>query len=520
MKRIKRLPSLILSSVSLALALGCQAEIVEPAGSSGATGSVSPSAGSGSTQTGMPGAGASSNGSAADTGSIGGGSRGGATSSGGSSGALATGGSVATDVNRVPIHRLNNAEYNNTLADLLGITSKPAAGFIDDEKLAGFDTIAAAFGMTDARYEQYFDAADTAVEQAFADATLRDRILVCKPADATDPTCARQILSAFVKRAYRRPIQSAEIDGLLAVVSGASALGEDFAGSIRQALKAVLSSAEFLYRVEFDAEPSSPAAHPLSAHELGSRLSYLVWSTLPDTALIERADRGDLSSDAAVAAELDRLLADPRSARFVESFAGQWLGLRQLGSHQVDASLFPDWNETLRAAMVQEGLQFFTRLLRDQPISEFFTSEQHSVNAPLAKLYGLPAVSGDQWLDVSTPIPGRRGFMGLAGFLTLTSFSKRTAPTLRGKWVLENLLCNEVPAPPANVPELDKAESSGAQSENVRARLEEHRKNPSCAGCHQVLDPIGLGLENFDAIGRYRTAYTGGEPVDASGQLP
>jgi hypothetical protein len=500
-------------------ALACTGRIVDPDGNAWAPSDSTADAAGGK------GGGASGSGGAISGGSTGGGSSPGAGGVGSGSGNGGSGASASVDappdVNRVPIHRLNNAEYDNTVSDLLGITSKIGAAFIDDEKLLGFDNIAAAFGMSDARYEQYFNAADALVEEAFENDGTRDKILVCTPQSDSDLDCAKKVLEAFTLRAFRRPATAPELERSSKLVSSALELGEDFSGAIKNALKAILSSASFLYRIELDAEPGSGEPHPLSAYELGSRLSYLVWSTMPDDALFELAAKDELAGDSVLVAQLERLLADARSRRFIENFGGQWLGLRQLESHQVDSSEYPAWNEPLRAAMVAEGFAYFTEFLHgDRRISEFFTADVNFVNAPLADLYGLPAPDADELVAVTDTSDERRGFLGLASFLTLTSFSKRTAPTLRGKWVLENLLCTEISPPPANVPELETDGDSGEASANVRERLEAHRKNAACAGCHQLLDPIGLGLENFDAIGKYRETYAGGDAVDAAGELP
>jgi hypothetical protein len=428
------------------------------------------------------------------------------------------------DVNRVAIHRLNNTEYDNTVHDLLGVKSSPGAAFIEDEKLFGFDDIADAFGMTDAQYEQYFNAADALVEEAFADPALKGRILVCTPASSADAGCTRRIIETFGLRAFRRPVEPPEVDRLITVSTDAVALGEDFTGGIKQAVKAMLSSPSFLYRIELDPDPSSAAAHPLAAHELASRLSYLAWSSMPDDQLFQQAESGALLTDDVLTAELGRLLKDARGNQFRSNFAGQWLGLRDLANHQVEPTAFPEWNESLRQGMVQEGLDYFAEFLTgDREMTDFFTADVNFVDGPLSKLYGLPKPAGDGLVRVTSTSDHRRGFIGLASFLTLSSYSYRTAPTLRGKWVLENLLCQHIPPPPPNVPKLDTANadtSAAAQSENVRKRLEAHRANPDCAGCHRVLDPIGLGLENFDAIGNYRTQYDNGDAIDASGALP
>lgn len=432
--------------------------------------------------------------------------------------------SAARDVNRVDLHRLNNNEYDNTMRDLLGVTSTTAPTFIADEKALGFDSIAAALGMTDAQYEQYFNAADALVEQTFADSKLRARIITCTPdGSTTADACTRKVIDAFGLRAWRRPLAAAEVDALAAVGGDARALGETFESSVAQVVKALLCSAHFLYRVELDADPGSGAAHPLDAYELASRLSYLLWSSMPDDRLFALAESGELLQDKTLDTQLDRMLTDTRADNFISSFAGQWLGLRDLKIHQVEPQVYPEWNETVRAAMIREGQLYFDEFLRKRrSVDEFFTADLHFVDNALADLYGISGVSSTTPMRMESATPERQGFLGLAGFLTVTSFSYRTAPTLRGKWVLENLLCQPVAPPPANVPELDEkvADGAGAETLNVRERLAEHRKNPTCASCHTILDPIGLGLENFDAIGHYRSEYSANDPVDASGMLP
>jgi hypothetical protein len=510
-------PAFFGAFLGLALAgVACQGEIAAPPEVSpqpGAPGATDPGTGGGASSAG---AASSGKGSAGSAGSADSGNGSGADGSGGDGG-----GAAPADVNRVAIHRLNNAEYDNTMSDLLDIESRAGVAFIDDEKLFGFDTIAAAFGMSDARFEEYFNAADALVEQAFESDGAREKILICTPESASDLACAEAILEAFTLRAWRRPATTAEIERLLELMSAATELGEDFSGALKNALKAILSSASFLYRIELDSDPGSNEPHALSAYELGSRLSYLVWSTMPDEELFELAASDELTSDEVLGEQLERLLADDRSQRFIESFGGQWLGLRQLESHQVDTNEYADWNESLRAAMVAEGAAYFTEFVQgDRDFSEFFSADVNFVNAELAELYGFSEPDGAGLVRVQDTSDERRGFLGLASFLTLTSFSKRTAPTLRGNWVLENLLCDPVPPPPAAVPELDSEDASGEALDNVRERLEAHRANPSCAGCHDVLDPIGLGLENFDAIGKYRRTYSDGEVVDASGTLP
>jgi hypothetical protein len=422
----------------------------------------------------------------------------------------------------VAIHRLNNREYDNTIRDLLGVTASAAKGFINDETVLGFDNIADGLGMTPAQYEQYFNAADTVVDQAFADANLRSKVMTCLPASPSDTACMGRIISTFGLRAWRRPLTDAEVSRLVKTITDNVALGDDVTGGVKYAVKAMLSSLPFLYRLEIDADPTSTKPRPLNGYELASRLSYLAWSTMPDEQLLALAQSGELIKEATLSTQLDRLLNDGRANTFAESFAGQWLGMRRLQGHQVNADVFPAWNEPLRQAMIQEGLLYFQEFLSGgRSMKEFLTTDVNFVSAPLGSLYGIAGAPADRSMKVTNTTDTRLGFMGLGSFLTLTSFSYRTAPTLRGKWVLETLLCEELPPPPANVPELDANNSPAmAQSQNVRARLEEHRKNPDCSSCHDVLDPIGIGLENFDAIGRYRTTYSNGDAIDSSGVLP
>jgi hypothetical protein len=426
------------------------------------------------------------------------------------------------DVGRVAIHRLNNLEYDNTIHDLLGVTSSARATFISDQK-GDFDNSADTLIITDVSYEQYYAQADTVAGMAFADPALAARILTCTPSSSTDTTCTRQIIATFGLRAWRRPLESAEIDRLTKVATDATALGEDFAGSIKQVVTVMLAVPHFLFRIEIDPDPTSTSRHALGPYELATRLSYLGWSTMPDAQLFALAGSGDILRDDVITTQLDRMLADPKGATFVESFAGQWLGMRALQSHQVEPTAFPDWDEPLRQAMVQEGLSYFQDfLVTNRSLGEFFTADINFVNERLARHYGFAGVTGAAPIKLTNSGDQRQGFLGLAGFLTQSSFSYRTAPTLRGKWVLENLLCQTIAPPPPGVPKIDNemAKDTASQSLNVSAKLAEHRNNVKCAFCHKILDPIGLGLENFDAIGRFRTAYPNGDAVDASGEMP
>jgi hypothetical protein len=448
---------------------------------------------------------------------------GGSTSTTGTAGS----GAATSDVGRVAIHRLNNLEYDNTVMDLTGVPGMARATFQPDEEGGGFDNNADAFTVNDARYEQYFNSADTIGEAVWADATLKGNIIAngagCAP--SADTACTQKIISAFGLKAWRRPLVASEVTRLTQLATDAVTAGETPTDAIKQVVKALLASPQFLYRIEYDPTPTSLAPHALSAYELASRLSYLGWSTMPDATMFGLAASNSLLTDVNIQAQIDRMLADPaRGETFTQTFAGQWLGARDMQSHQVEPTAYPMFDEPLRAAMVQEEFLYFDEFLKGSlPMTQFFTTNENFVNARLAQHYGFAAPAGTGYVKVTTGGPSRVGFMGLASFLTFTSFSYRTAPTLRGKWVLQNLLCQVIPNPPANVPKLDTTGSAtdpALQSENIRTRLAAHRVATNCSACHNTLDPIGLGVENFDAVGAYRTKYANGDTIDSSGVLP
>jgi hypothetical protein len=440
------------------------------------------------------------------------------------------GGAVVLDVGRVSIHRLNNLEYDNTMRDLVGVDAMAQKTFQPNE-MGEFDNDADSFTMNDARYEQYFTSADTIGEAVFASPSLEQTYVLglVTPACAlaTDATCSSKIISAFAQKAWRRPVTAAELAKLVALAQNAVALGETAEGGVKQVVKTLLASPQFLYRIEFDASPASLKMHQLDPYELATRVSYLGWSTMPDKTLFDLAASGQIANDAIITGQIDRMLADPKGANFTNSFAGQWLGARAMQSHQVESTAFTTFDEPLRAALVQEELMYFNEFLTG-PLSmqAFFTTPDNFVNARLAKHYGFPAVAATAGFQkVTNGDPNRVGFLGLGSFLTFTSFSYRTAPTLRGRWVLESLLCQTIQSPPPGVRKLDAMApptDPNAQQEDVRARLAMHRTAADCAACHVVLDPIGLGLENFNAIGTYRTKYstTSTTSIDASGMLP
>jgi hypothetical protein len=435
-------------------------------------------------------------------------------------GASSTGGAAPTGETRDPghkvIHRLNTVEYNATIADVLGTTLQPGNGNWRGGELAGFDNMASVLGVDEAQYDRYFNAAKTLATEVFASDELRARFVSC---DVSEPTCVRASIETAGLRLFRRPLEPEEVITYQRVYDAALALGDAPISALELTFQALLSSAEFLYRIEFDPQPQSTEPHPLSAFELASRLSYFLWSSAPDDALLQMAGAGSLLETATLSAVVDSMLEDPRSERFVSNFAGQWLGARKVISHPVESGLY-QWSEHLARAAGHEILLYFSEFLQtERSWFEFPTADVNYVDGWLSALYGMPTP-----LEMPTRVEfkedRRAGFFGLAGFLALTSFDRRTSPSLRGRWIASQLLCADPPDPPANVSKLPDEPGEGPSELSVRQLLEEHRRNPDCAGCHALFDPYGLALEEYDAIGQYRSAYPDGTPLDASAVLP
>jgi hypothetical protein len=416
------------------------------------------------------------------------------------------------DPGYVPAHRLTNAEYNHGVADLLGTSLRPA-DFFQATTGTGFDNNAGPLtGISAANATAYFDAAKALAADVLQNPTLKARLLTCVPAAAGDTACASTIIKAFGRLAWRRPLDAAELQQLVTRYTEALAtLGKDHEGAIGHVVRIMLTSAPFLYWIEIDPNLQAAAAdkRALSGYELASRLSYALWGSLPDTTLLDLAETGSLTDPATLAAQVDRLLDDPKGPRFVQAFFNQWLHVNKLGGHQVDEKLYPQWNEALREAMLADAKEFFSGFVYGaEPWTEFLTLPLPPGAAGMTGIYG------------NDPAGLRKGFLGLPAFLTAESVPTRTAPTFRGKVVLEAVMCTIITLPDNLViPDLNDAGAGTVDPANIRAKLEQHRKSPDCAGCHSILDPIGLGLENFDAIGRYRTAYENGDPIDASGTL-
>lgn len=347
------------------------------------------------------------------------------------------------------------------------------------------------------------------------DTTRRDRVLLCTPAAGAEQACARQIFTAFLRRAYRRPATTEDVAGLVALVDLALTEGDDFETGIRLGLQAALTSPHFLYRVEVDADP---AAHPLSPHELASRLSYFLWSSMPDEELFAAADEGRLGTTAELRAQAERMLDDPRAAALTDNFAGQWLQTRALAHSEPDYDLFASyWFDELEEAFAIETRMLFEDvLLHDEPVETLLLADYTFVDERLARHYGLPSTGSVGFRRIALGDSPRRGVLGHGSVLTVTSHRKRTSPVKRGKWVLTQLLCDEPEPPPPGVEALlEETTPSGT----LRQQLEEHRENPFCASCHEAMDPLGFGLERLNPIGAYRDTDRG-FPIDSAGLLP
>ena len=351
------------------------------------------------------------------------------------------------------------------------------------------------------------------------DTPSRQQIFICRPAHARDEEpCAREILSRLLRRAYRRPVDEFFLDQLMGVYRQERA-ATTFDAGIQLALETLLSSPAFVFRIEHDPENAEPGTvYRISDIELASRLSFFLWRSLPDDELLEVAARGDLADPDVLARQVRRMLADPKATRWMNDFVGQWLIVRNLELQEPDPSIFPEFEDNLRRAMIAETRMFFESQVRDDhSVLDLLRADYTFLNARLARHYNVPDVYGSHFRRVPVTNPARQGLLGHASILTVTSYAHRTSVVLRGKWVLENLLGAPPPPPPPNVPPLEENEP-GAAPKSLRERMEQHRSNPVCASCHAPLDPIGFVLENFDAVGKWRDA-DGGVEIDAATTL-
>lgn len=421
------------------------------------------------------------------------------------------------------MRRLSKVEYANTLHDLYGVNPSIADSLPEEVVGEGYLN-----SISPLHSELFLEVANEVVGQIVAPegkppTAVQRRLFGRKPPQGTDlRQVARQVARSLARDAYRRPPTEAELDVLVDVFELARGKGLDVTASLGLMFKAVLVSPQFLFVAPArEAEPNAPIV-PLDDHHLAARLSYLLWSAPPDAELSTLADKGELHTPKVLRAQTKRLLLHPRARALFDGFGAQWLRVNDLERQVFDPALFPQMTPALREAMMQEARLFFESIVhKNQRTIRFVDSDYTFLNQPLAELYGLgSSVKGPKMRRVKLENPNRGGILGMSATLAATSFPTRTSPVRRGVWVLEQLLGERVPPPPPDIPALDTQEPRSVQGLTLRQRTELHTKNPVCANCHRTLDPIGFGLENFDAIGRWRDRNESGVAIDSAGKLP
>ncbi|MEZ6142038.1 MAG: DUF1592 domain-containing protein [Zavarzinella sp.] len=421
------------------------------------------------------------------------------------------------------IRRLTKAEYANTLHVLYGVDQSIADSLPEEVVGAGFlNTI------SPLQSEQFLSIANKVIDQVIAPegkepTAVQKRLFGELPLNGANlREEARRVARSLARQAYRRPASDAELDVLVGVFDLARDNNLSYTDSLGLMWKAILVSPQFLFITPAGEVDSKEPIVPLDDYQLASRLSYMLWSAPPDAELAALADRKQLHQPGVLRAQVERLLKEERSRALFDGFGSQWLGVGDLDRQVFDPELFPQITPTLRKAMVEEARLFFESIVREnQSVVRFIDSDYTFLNEPLAKLYGLDQnVKGSEMRRVKLENANRGGLLGMPAMLATTSFPNRTSPVRRGVWVLEQVLGERVPPPPPNVPELAEQDGKKIKGLTLRQRTELHRTESTCANCHKVLDPIGFGLENFDAIGQWRVKDDGGLPIDSVGQLP
>ena len=412
-----------------------------------------------------------------------------------------------------PIRRLTRFEYDATVRDLLGDDSNPSKNFPSEEESHGFTNNADVMGVTPVLAEQYMVTAETLALRAVTKMVF---VLPCDPATAGEGPCAKAFITSFGLKAFRRPLEDDEIADYLAVFSEGKTQTGEFRGGVRFVMSSMLQSPSFLYRVEEVATGTAPV--PVGPYEMASRLSYLLWGSMPDDELFKAAADKRLGTPAEIEAQARRMIKDPRAEKMVAHFHNEWLGLKGIDGLLKATDVYPEWSNDLRTDLKQETEMFLNEVFwRDGTLDAFFTAPYTFVNARLARLYGLPAPSGSGFIKTDTStIPGQRfGYLTQGGFLSLEAKPNQPSPIHRGKFVRERLLCDILPPPPNNIIIRPPDVTPGSTS---RERFEQHTKDASCRQCHQLMDPIGFGFENYDGIGKYR-ATDSGKAIDNKGKF-
>jgi len=453
------------------------------------------------------------------TGPTGGAGGGPATTGGGG-----TGPGVNLLVGTSVIHRLTRTEYANTVRDLLGAALASLDTLPPDTGGDGFSKTSVSQGSSANTLLAYEAASSELVETVFKDPTLKGQLVTCDL--STGATCIKSTLQTFLPKAWRRPVEAAEVDRLMALADTEAKAGGSVEEQLKLALRASLTSANFLYLIEKDPNPADTEPHNLADYELASRLSYFLWSSMPDPELTSAAAQGKIQDDATLTEQVTRMLADRKGAAMTNVFAAEWVELQTIPAKQPDPTMFPMVNDALKQSMVQQTTTFFQDLLTNGgTLSNLVASEYTFVDAGLASLYGLPVPKGTGFVKTSLVGTTRiGGILGQSSILMQFASQVRPSAVKRGAWVLDNLLCTPSPPPPPDVAaanmanDMDPAYLARVAMQTAREHLAEHRAQPKCAVCHNSIDPIGLSLENYDAVGQYRTMDVG-KPIDPSGQL-
>jgi len=422
---------------------------------------------------------------------------------------------------RPTIRRLNRNEYNYTVRDLFGVDFYPGQNFpADGAGGEGFDNVGDALFVPPVLMEKYLAASKKIIGDTYADPKLIARLLVLTPSEKTSPQeAAKAVLKYNASLAFRRNASDEDIAAMLALAEKNLSEGRPFEEALKAPLQSLLLHPSFLFRIEND-QPGKPSWR-ITDFELATRLSYFLWSSSPDRELLRLASEGKLSDPAILKQQTERLLNDPRSEALARHFAGQWLGFDAIReTADPDTTRFPTFTPSLRTAMYRESVEFFGHLVREnKPVTDLIDADYTYANDELARHYGIPGVSGSQMRKIPLADRNRGGVIGQASILVSTSVPLRTSPVKRGKWILDNLLGTPPPPPPPNAGVLPGDDKS-PEGRSFRQQLEAHRQKKACAGCHAKIDPLGFGLENFDAIGRWREKDANGQPVDSKATLP
>ncbi len=431
-------------------------------------------------------------------------------------------GEVPQKAGRVTLRRLNRTEYHYTVKDLFGVTFNPSKDFpVDGAGGEGFDNTADALFSSPALLEKYLAAAHKVIAAVYDDSRLVQKIIFAQPESPSEiDATAKKVLTYHASRAYRRRVSDEDMAPLLSAFSRGVTRGLTYQDALRAPLTALLVNPRFLFRAEHNQKDHDE--WQLNDFEIATRLSYFLWSSMPDRELFRLADQGKLTDPDVLRQQTQRMLASPKSKALARHFGGQWIGFDKMIDHvQPDKKRFPGFSLNLRKAMYHEGVEFMHHLItEDRPIYELIDSDYTFANQALAQHYGLSTpVSGAALRKVPIQNEQRGGVLGMGGVLASTSLPMRTSPVLRGVWILDSLLGDPAPPPPPDAGELP-ADDTKAGGLTFREQLDAHRQSKSCASCHARIDPLGFSLENFDAIGRWRDRDANGKPIDSSATLP